>query len=398
MYSPARKFTPMPQEKPVYYSNKKDLPGIAEQVIEGIKAAYTDDGQLSEGGICKIISAPPPDADKNYYHIGKEHDPEKSALDIRHAPIFFFGGLFNDSIPWLGPLPARLHNLVDPGRRESFNKALFFCPQSSRPDRIRAAYKWNADKDFPIIRTTPPKSDFTEELGPALANDLENFTNELWKNRFCDDKGRLLPSNQFNGFSFITYSIGGRLAFMVENMLRVKLRQTLRDRSSETAHMSYAEESRVIQSYFDKCKIISIGHAVDWREAPIRKPSIPKLFLIGREDEGVIPHKAFYDLMQEQDFGGKPAVSCDISDKFHAPPGSHTVIILDDGILESVKTQRSTSNMHGLGDYMTAVEKFKSDPNLKLFIDTLNAALTPQQEISRRLPPAENHQSQQAAL
>jgi hypothetical protein len=373
------------------YRDKARLPDIAEEVIKRMGGYPQDESDLpwEKSGLCKIVDISTTTKNVTHYDLGEEPSPAKRASDIRQAPVFFFGGLFHDYIRVLGNVidPFVRSNVIASNRLDSFHQSLVFCPKAPRDNRIRTAYRWNADKLFPFKH--PQTIARGQKIDPATINDLRDFTDELWQHRFCDDKGRLLPSKEFNGFAFVTYSIGGRFAYLAENLLREKLRGALRETAQTTGSMSHTEENTAIQNYFNKCKIISIGHGLDWREAPEDIPTIPKLFLIGRDDKGVVYHQKFYDFMRAQNFGNpkkldeNSGIMRDISSQFHAPPGTYRVLILKNKILDRVSTSSSTVNLHGLPDYMRALNTYRKNPDVKSFIDELNNVLQIGQERSQ---------------
>lgn len=374
------------------YTSPEELETIADRVVGRIQnATYAPDEddipKPGSSGICKIVRIPAANSLRGYYGLNEEKN-KTLATDVRQAPAFFFGGLTHDTFSNLGGVlaPFRRQSLIPLDRMDAFHKSLVFCPSDTREGRIKAAYRWNYNKLMPGTNKANEKKEDVAETVKAL----ESFAEQLWENRFLDEKTKkLLPSTQFNGFSFVTYSIGGRLAYMVENILREKLRTAINANAGVSdIKLSPEEENDAIQSYFSKCRTLSIGHGLDWQNIPENTPAIPKLFLIGQEDKGVVYHKDFYEFMKKQEFGDpndlgiKSGILYDISAHFHSPAGSHQVLILKDGILRDVADIRSTPNLHGLPDYARALDKYRSTADVQYFIDALNAAIQPAQSKS----------------
>ncbi len=314
----------------------------------------------------------------------------KEADAVRNASVFYLGGLLHDGPDFIEKAIGRLSSVISPAHREAMpSKFLAFSPYTdpdainkSRMDRIAAGYSWNANKLFPVDKSA---NNSIKVDSRGLEKDLGTFADKLFTYRFCDDKGRLLTSDQFKGFSFVTFSIGGRLAFMVENLLRQRLDEALSKQHLSASLFDAGDKQDLIQKYFNKCKCICIGHAVDWEGMPEHLAQMPKLFLIGRDDAGVRYRESFWQEMHVQKgLDDWPARKLDVSAKFHAPAVSQQVIVLADGVLTGQKVSQSTSqkkreDSHGIDKYTDALLKYrnagKNDHLLQEFIQALETAI-----------------------
>jgi len=355
-------------EKPFVIRKHKLSEDIARAKIivkNKIKAAYADGPRPAEGILCRASTI---SVQRKPRTIVTEETSYKANQKFAEAPVFFLGGLDHDDFNLLGTAISHLGKLIPIEHQHRFGSSLaIFCPQSSRFDRVDEAYDWNEHKIF------PSKSDGGKL--DSLTPDMQEFADRLWKNRFLNTKGKLRPAANFQGFSFITYSIGGRLAFIVENLLRIKLREAIRARNE--GDISLQAENELIQKYFDKCKNFCIGHAVDWEDMPRGQPGIPKVFLMGKDDNGPIPRESFWNFMHDRTIEG-PAESIDISDQFNAPLGRDRLVILNNNLLHQAASENSTPNSHGIGDYARAlIAPENACPAIKEFVAAINTAIFP---------------------
>ena len=190
--------------------------------------------------------------------------------DLREAGIICFDGI-NHVGQHLVKMPFLVRKLLQDKKMlpTTLPKVVVFNRQykqlSDRYDALEEAYSWNFNKQH------------SSDEAKAVAE-------QLWKARFLNEAGELLPPEQVKKCCFLTYSFGNRMAAMVENALREKLREHKKDKTQ-------------ISAYFNRFRRVCIASApdVEGLVKAAAQPQIQTLHLIGQHDRGLAYPQAFFN-------------------------------------------------------------------------------------------------------
>lgn len=207
------------------------------------------------------------------------------------------------------------------------NVALF-APSASKPERLADALSYNNDKLY-------------------VSNEMQKHADELWERKFLDSQGELIPASEISPLTFYNYSIGNRMARMVENALYDKLSSTGAD-DVEIGH------------YFNKLTHIGFAYAVDYQDMPDRA-RIPSINVFSHKDLGVmIPTELYQDvILKDAQHIANRNESCFksyIMPEIAGTNQSHQqLVMLDDTLQSATYKGRVNQQYHGLFPYVDSV-------------------------------------------
>lgn len=262
----------------------------------------------------------------------------KSISNSESNNIFIFGGLDFDNFKHLAALHKYTNSIIDRAGISKFfqdyvfseitikEKPCLVFPHVNKEDRYKAAINFNLNKKF-------------------YPNYIEEFVNKNILPKLTITNGELSFKSPI---TFISYSIGGREIYMIENALRNKL-------SNE-----FKLSSKQIYKIFENVKAVCIAYAIDTEN--LQDIRFSKTILFNIHDEGVLIPKKTIDIIEETNFTNKPF-------KFYLSNDSglnhlETVIFFsknDNTFPYEQCIGNSLSNGHSLRLYVEAIKKLKDD-------------------------------------
>lgn len=219
-----------------------------------------------------------PDGDATGQNDATQLHPVDDA-QIRNATTIAVGGLIHNDhrIGGLHKTLAQLTGTSPQTLADSPHSPLLYAPVTLPTQRFKDGYDWNLDKHF-------------------ISPDAEALGALLWKHKFLDENGALLPSESITPWMFFTYSSGNRITQSVENYLYERLTEA-------------GKSNEEIAGYFHRLYRFSVASAVDfddmpriYPDAPLSNPPrracVPSLTIFNFSDRGVmIPESFAHEIM-----------------------------------------------------------------------------------------------------
>ncbi|MDE3061213.1 MAG: hypothetical protein KGJ06_09395 [Pseudomonadota bacterium] len=315
-------------EPPRVYDTDEQINAIVAAALSDIKEAKIEGHRLAQGLFkCNF---PPAEGQLQF----KDQDLVKPG-DIERADIICLDGIHHVQNA-IGAVPVKSRQFfMEKGVWPENASVLTYDSNVEKKLRFDQEYRWIKEKNY-------------------VSPEMDELAGRIFQAKFIKDDN-LVPPDQFQGFCFLTYSFGNRMAEMVENGLRHRLREE-------------GADDHTIQRYFDRIKMVSIASSVDVKGLSDNGPSIETIQLINRADRAVPYWKSF-------------------AEKFILPdasPGYQMVDLKDDFLADGVRRKavvftpdpgapdkHQGDEGHGLSRYMELMGQLSSE-DMQLLGDMLS--------------------------